>query len=469
MTTLEKETLQRAIADGTSGLTDEEIAGLDCWELFARPEQLPPDGDWSVFYCTGGRGSGKTRAGAETLADLILTSDPLPDGMVSEWGIVAPTFGAARKACVEGPSGLRRALGGMVEKGGHVVNWNRSIGELYVDNGAIVYVDSADDGALRVQGNNLRGCWLDEVGLWDQWETAWNESIAFAVRIEPARIVATGTPKSGHPLVRLLLNDPTVAVSRMRMIDNARNLHRSRVAALTKKYAGTRLGRQELDGEFLEEVIGALWRTELIDQHRVTIAPHLDRIVVGVDPSGAADEDTGANEIGIVAAGFSVYDQHGYVIADRSLRAGPHEWASAVVGCYHDLQADVIVAERNFGGEMVRHTIQSVDRNVPVKLVTSSRGKALRAEPVSTMYEQGRVHHVGLLAKLEDQMTSWVPPKPGERAKDSPDRLDALVFAITELMVDQPGGRQYESHEGMTEPVRRRGDLVQRGARYIDK
>ena len=466
---LEKETLYRQIGDGSSGLTPGEIASLDCWELFARPEQLPPDGDWAVFYCTGGRGSGKTRAGAETLADLILSSDPLPDDAVSEWGIVAPTFGDARDVCVEGPSGLRRALGGMVEHGGHVVNWNRSMGELYVDNGAIVYADGADDGAFRVQGHNLRGCWTDEVGLWRQWETAWNESIAFAVRIEPARIVATGTPKSGHPLVRLLLNDPAVVVSRMRMIDNARNLHRSRVAALTAKYAGTRMGRQELDGEFLEEVIGALWRAELIDQHRVVSAPQLDRIVVGVDPSGAADVDSGANEIGIVAAGFSSHDQHGYVISDRSLRAGPHEWASAVVRCYHDLKADVVVAERNFGGEMVRHTILSVDRNVPVKLVTSSRGKALRAEPVAAMYEQGRIHHHGLLAKLESQMCSWVPPQPGERTKDSPDRLDALVFALTELMVDQPGGRQYESHEGLTVPVVRRGDLVLRGAKYIDK
>ncbi len=442
----------------TLELPPEAIAALNgLWAITARDAQLQPEGDWRVWYLRGGRGSGKTRTGAETLADWILAHDP------GEWAVIAPTFGDARDVCVEGPSGLLSSLGPAVE------NWNRSIGELYVENGAKVYIDGADDGALRIQGKNLRGAWCDEVGLWRNWETAWDESLAFAVRLEPGKVVATGTPKTGHPLVRALLADADVAKTHMRMLDNAANLHPAAVEYLLAKYKGTRRGRQELDGEFLEEVLGALWQAVVIDRNRVKAAPKLDRIVVGVDPSGAADEDTGANEIGIVAAGFSTQEQHGYVVADRSLRAGPHEWASAVVRCYHDLEADLIVAERNFGGEMVRHTIQSVDRNVPVKLVTSSRGKAIRAEPVAALYEQDRVHHVGTWPELEEQMCHWVPPRPGERTVDSPDRMDALVFALTELMVSPGGGSQYPSYDEGREPVVRRGDLVLRGERYVDK
>ncbi len=366
---------------------------------------------------------------------------------------------------MEGPSGLIRGLGGRDSP--LIENWNRSIGELFLANGAKVYIDGADDGALRIQGKNLRGAWCDEVGLWRRWDTAWNESLAFALRIDPALIVATGTPKTGHKLVRLLLADDAVVITHMRTLDNAANLHPAAVADLMRRYSGTRLGRQELEGEFIEEVLGALWRYELIEQARVEEAPRdLTRVVVGVDPSGAADEDSGANEIGIVAAGHSAHEQHGYVLGDYSLRCGPQEWATAAVRAYHVHKADAIVAERNFGGEMVRYTIRTVDPNVNVRLVTASRGKAVRAEPVAALYEQGRVHHVGTLPELEEQMCHWVPTDP---TADSPDRMDALVWAFTDLMVSPAGGRQYASMPTDGPTVIRKGDLTLVGDHHRDR
>lgn len=434
----------------------------DGWEWrHARTAQRMPDGDWWAWYLRGGRGSGKTRSGAEAFGDLILTSPPLESGESSEWAIVAPTFADARDVCMEGPSGLLRALGSAAG------NWNRSIGELYVQNGAKVFIDGADDGALRIQGKNLRGVWGDEVGLWRQWDVAWNESIVNAVRKSPAKRILTGTPKTGHGLVRALLSDPSVVVSHMSMLDNRANLHDQAVQALLSRYEGTRRGRQELYGEFVEEVMGALWTYDLLERTRHTEAvPDLARVVVGVDPSGASDEDTGADWIGIIAAGYSTVTGHGYVLKDCSVNAGPHTWASAAVNLYHELQADMIVAERNFGGEMVRHTLNTIDPGVPVKLVTSSRGKVVRAQPVASLYEQGKVHHAGVFPELEEQMCQWVPDDP--RAK-SPDRMDAVVFALTELMVGRHVTEQHDYRGNYEEPEYRRGELVLRGERYIDK
>ena len=194
------------------------------WHQQARPEQLPPAGDWRTWYLRGGRGAGKTRAGAETLADWIVGSPPLDDGTPGEWAICAPTFGDARSVCAEGPSGLIKELGGMRKFGGLVEVWNRSEGVIRLASGAAIYLDGANDGAFRIQGHNLRGLWADEVGLWEKWDAAWNESIRFAVRMAPSRIVATGTPKMAHPLVAQLLASRSVVETHMRTIDNAANL-----------------------------------------------------------------------------------------------------------------------------------------------------------------------------------------------------------------------------------------------------
>lgn len=397
----------------------------------------------------GGRGSGKTRTGAETLAGWIANEDG------GEWAIVAPTFGDGKSVCVEGPSGLLRALGGLIE------NWNRSEGVLYVRNGAKVYIDGGDDGALRIQGKNLRGAWCDEVGLWKDWKTSWEESLRYAVRIPPARIIATGTPKRGNKLVVQLMEDPRVVKTHMRMLDNAANLAPAIVEELLDLYAGTTLGRQELEGELIDVVEGALWTSDALEALRVQTPPSLSRIVVGVDPSGSSKAS--ADAAGVVVAGHSTETGHGYALADHTVHGSPDAWARAAVSAYYAFEADRIVVETNYGGEMVEAMIRTVDPSVPVRAVRASRGKLLRAEPVAALYEQGRIHHVGYLTELEDEMCTWTP-----ESKDSPNRLDALVWALTDLMI-APRSATVETYAPNGQaPVIRRGDLTLIGSRYID-
>jgi phage terminase large subunit-like protein len=225
----------------------------ELWRGSARPEQLPPEGDWRVWYLQGGRGAGKTRTGSETLADWITERDILT-GDAGNWGILAPTYGDARDVCVEGPSGILKALGPLV------VDWNRSMGEMKIAGGSRIYLDGADDGALRIQGTNLRGAWADEVCLWKKWEQSWNESLRFAVRIAPAKIVATGTPKMGHGLVRYLVNADEVVITRMATTDNVANLDQVVIDELLSQYRGSRLGLQELEGQYFEGMEGDLLR-----------------------------------------------------------------------------------------------------------------------------------------------------------------------------------------------------------------
>lgn len=347
---------------------------------------------------------------------------------------MAPTFGDARDVCVEGPSGLRSALAGYTD-GTWRKAWNRSQGQLRLANGATLFADGADDGALRVQGKNLRGAWADEVGLWKRWEQAWDESLAFAVRLEPGNIIATGTPKAGHGLVkRLLFGDPDLGIlaaehiTKMRMIDNIGNLSQAVVVKLKARYENTTLGRQELEGEYLEEVEGALWTTALIQASRLQEAGEMDRVVVGVDPPG------GATEAGVVVAGATNRcicgrpGRHAYVLADYSGKGSPDQWGQSAVAALDDFEADRIIGEVNYGGDMVEKVVRSVRASVPFKAVRATRGKAVRAEPVVALYEQGRVHHIGTFGDLESEQTTWEPD-----ASWSPNRLDALVWAVTEL------------------------------------
>lgn len=408
------------------------------WKKARRPEQIPPEGEAWIWYIRGGRGSGKTRTGAEALAEQIVPT--INEGSErGDWGVIAPTFGDARDICFEGPSGLKTALAGFTD-GPWRKAWNRSQGQLRLANGATVFADGADDGALRVQGKNLRGAWLDEVGLWKKWEQAFDESITFAVRMSPAVMIATGTPKVGHGLVtRLLKGDPNHDIppadyhSHMKMVDNIDNLSTVLVQKLIKRYGGTALGKQELDGELLEEVEGALWTIALIHENRIREAGPSTRVVVGVDPAG------GATETGIVAAGVTYHcicgepGAHAYVLDDHSLLGSPDSWGSAAVNLFDQQAADRIVGEVNYGGDMVEKVVRSVRSNISFKAVRATRGKAVRAEPVVALYEQGRVHHVGTFGDLESEMTTWVPPERPNGSSWSPNRLDALVWAITEL------------------------------------
>jgi phage terminase large subunit-like protein len=432
---------------------------MERWHRLARPEQLPPDGDWRVWYLCGGRGSGKTFAGSNNFADWILERGNDPDG---EWGVVAPTWDKdARAVCVEGPSGLLKALGPAVLPGPS--GWNRSTGELTLRSGARIYITSADDGARHIQGKNLRGCWCDEIGLWSNWQKAWDESIAFAVRMEPARIIVTGTPKKGHPLVKRLLHDQRVPVSRMSLRDNVRNLDPAFVQDIIERYAGSMLGRQEIEGEWVEDVSGALWERSDIEVRPTPL--DLTRVVIAVDPSGAKDPESGNDAIGIVAAGFDSYTQMGHVLADYSLTDGPAVWARRAITAYHQHEADLIVAESNFGGEMVRHTIQAIDRKVPVKLVHASRGKQQRAEPVAMLYKAGRVFHSHPMPELEDELCVWVPGV----TKESPNRLDAVVWALTELMLTSTEAKVMSGKQYAEEPVYRVGEFELVGDIYFDK
>lgn len=293
-------------------------------------------------------------------------------------------------------------------------------------NGATATTYSADE-PDRLRGPQHDAAWADELAAWRYPDAAWdNLQMGLRLGTDP-RAVVTTTPRPTS-LIRSLVADPSTAITRGSTFDNSANLASSTLAHLRRKYEGSRLGRQELYAEILDDAPGALWKRDNIDGLRVTATPaDLVRVVVAVDPAATSGED--ADETGIIVAAIAG-NGHGYVLADRSLRGTPLEWATAAVRAFGEFTADRIVAEVNQGGEMVTHVLRTVDRNVPISTVHAARSKHTRAEPVAALYEQGRIHHVGSFPQLEDQMCAWVP---GEQ---SPDRMDALVWAFTELMVD---------------------------------
>jgi len=343
---------------------------------------------------------------------------------------VAPTFGDARDVNMEGESGLLAAL--HVSRGYR--GWNRSQGELFLSGGGRVFCDGADDGAYRIQGKNLAGLWADEIGLWRRWHDAWDESIAFAVRIPPARIIATGTPKRGHPLTKRLLADPTVAHTLLRTMDNAANLSPAALRDLLRRYEGTTLGRQELEGEQVEDAEGALWKRSSITYgegpltaRSGTVRPDYQRVVVAVDPAVSYGPDS--DETGIIV-GARGADGLGYILDDQSGRYAPAEWASRAIAAYEHYQADAIVGEVNNGGDLVGANLTSSGYRGRFVAVHASRGKLIRAEPVAGLYEQAKVKHARPFPELEDQLCNYTAD-----SLTSPDRLDALVWGMWELFL----------------------------------
>jgi phage terminase large subunit-like protein len=297
-------------------------------------------------------------------------------------------------------------------------------------NGAVAHLLSSEE-PDRIRGLNLDWAWGDELTSWANQADVWS-NLQLALRVpgpkgaDPAAVIST-TPKR-QPLLRAIMAADSTVVTRSRTFDNAANLSAATIDHLRATYGGTTLGRQELDAEILDDVEGALWNRALLDRSRVAAAPEtLRRIVVAVDPSGGSGRNN--DECGIVVAARSD-DGQGYVLEDLSGRYSPEGWARKAVEAYHRHMADKIVAEANFGGAMVEATIRAVDGRVPVKLVNASRGKAVRAEPIVAFYEQRKVHHVGLFPELEDQLCGWDPAEGGK----SPDRLDALVWALTDLI-----------------------------------
>ena len=401
-------------------LSDEDVeAWLYDWPSWARPEQLTPPGDWRIWLILAGRGWGKTRVGAEDGKTYGLEHKD------SRIGIVAPTYADARDTCVEGESGLLACL-----PASKVLRWNRSLGELSLTNGARYKLFSADE-PERLRGPQHHRMWFDEMGAWKYPQQTFDMAM-FGLRLgmTPQAVITT-TPRP-IPLVKDLMRrvGADVVLTKRSTYDNLDNLAPAFVQQIVARYAGSRLGRQELEAEILDDNPGALWKRDALDALRVLQHPDLARVVVAVDPAATSNE--GSDETGIIGAGRGASDGHGYVLEDASLRDTPAEWARAAVTLYHKLKADRIVAEANQGGDMVAHTIHTVDPNVPVKLVHASRGKVARAEPVAALYEQSRVHHVGTFPDMEDQMCNWT------QGDASPDRLDALVWALTELLLDTP-------------------------------
>ncbi len=391
-------------------------ARLD-WLLAARPTQLAPDGAWLTWLILAGRGFGKTRAGAEWAKEWGLKN---ADHRIA---VVAPTFSDARDTCIEGDSGLLSVIPDEC-----ISAWNRSLGELVLTNGTRYKLFAAET-PNRLRGPQHHAAWCDEVSSW-AYEDAWDQ-LLFGLRLgSDPRVCATTTPKP-NPLTRRITKDAATVITRGSTFDNAANLASTMIEELKKKYEGTRLGRQELYAELLDDVPGALWTWESIKAaHSKDTALQFRRVVIGVDPSGS-DGETGDSQ-GIVAAGICAKG-HGHVLEDGSLRGSPDEWAKRAVDLFDRHKADRIVAERNFGGEMVRKVIQTVRSNVPVTLVTASRGKSVRAEPVAALYEQGRVSHETPMPDLESEMTQMTTD--GYVGQASPDRVDALVWALTELML----------------------------------
>lgn len=296
-------------------------------------------------------------------------------------------------------------------------------------NGAIATTYSADEPDV-LRGPQHDGAIADELAAWRHPE-AWDQ-LMFGLRLgrDPRCVVAT-TPRPTK-LIKELIIDPKTVVTKGTTYENAENLAPAFMEKIIARYEGTRLGRQELLAEILSDTPGALWRFEQLDSTRVEKAPELSRIVVAIDPAATHEDES--SETGIVAAGLGA-DGHAYVLEDRSLHASPGEWARQAIALYCKLKADRIIGEVNNGGEMVGYTLMTVDPTVSYRAVHASRGKYTRAEPVAALYEQGRVHHVGALSELEDQLCTWTP------GDASPDRMDALVWALTELMLENAGGQ----------------------------
>lgn len=362
-----------------------------------------------------GRGFGKTRLGAEWLASKAILNDGI------RCAIVARTFQDVRQVCVEGVSGILAIL----KEYDAIDNWNKSNGVIELKNGSIIQTFSADS-PDSLRGPQFHYAWTDELAAW-QYEDTWNQ-LQFGLRLgEHPQTVITTTPRPTK-LVKSLLKRDTTQVTRGSTFDNAENLSQTALLELQAKYGGTRLGQQELYGAILDDNPGALWRRAIIDGARIALQdkPTFTRVVVGVDPAVTNNEDS--DSTGIVVAGMTA-DGHYYVIDDVTLKASPQEWATKAVEVYEKYKADRIVAETNNGGDLVIHLLQQVKPTVATKKVTATRGKQLRAEPIAALYEQGRVHHVGYFTDLEDEMCEYEPGI----SKDSPDRMDALVWALTEL------------------------------------
>ena len=410
-------------------LDAEEIARLGyTWEGWARDDQLPPlstpaGKPWRTWLVLGGRGSGKTRTGAEWVRARAI-GPPYSLLRARRIALVGETIGQVRSVMIEGLSGLL-SIHPRSERPKLEVSRN----QLVWPNGSVAQLFAADD-PDSLRGPQFEAAWCDELCKWRRPEHAW-DMLQFALRLGVLpQCVVTTTPRP-IPLLSAIKGDEATVTSRSRTVDNSMNLAPAFLAEMQRRYADTLLGRQELEGEIVEERMTGLWKRSWLDQGRLGARPELKRIVVAVDPP--VSSNAGSDSCGIIIAGLGV-DDRGYVIGDRTIQGRePAVWAHAAVAAYRDYSADRIVVETNQGGDLVVQVFRTIEPNLPVKKVYASRGKFLRAEPISVLYAEGRVAHVGEFVELERQMCDFAAD--GLSNGRSPDRLDALVWALTELML----------------------------------
>lgn len=403
------------------------------WRIWARDAQLPPEGDWTWWLVNAGRGFGKTRCGAEFIRARV------ESGEARSIALIGPTAGDTRDTMVEvGPGSILKN-----SPPWNMPEYEPSKRRLTWKNGAVATLFSADE-PERLRGPQFDTVWCDELGAWRYQRDTW-DMMSFGFRMGTPRGIITTTPRP-TPVLKELLKDPTVRITGGSTYDNAANLAKPFLARLLKRYEGTRLGRQELYAQLLEDTPGALWTLKLFEETRVAEAPALARCAVAIDPQAAdpdADPDAeDAAETGIVAGGVGA-NREGYILRDASGRFSPGEWGERAVLLHDELEADCIVGEVNNGGAMVRHVVETAAEKlyrekrrasprIVFRAVSASRGKHTRAEPIAALFEQRRAHCAGMHAKLEDQASTWVP---GEK---SPDRMDAMVWLLTYLMLDAP-------------------------------
>ena len=384
------------------------------WSKRARLEQRTPPGDWSYWLLLGGRGLGKTRTGSEQVRAWARTNQYV--------NLIAATAEDARTIMIEGESGIL-AICPKDERPVYLAHKN----ELRWPSGCKSLVFSAEE-PERLRGKQHQRLWCDELAAW-RYPEAWDQA-KFGLRLgnHPQALITT-TPRPTK-ILRDIISDPATVLTTGTTYDNRANLAPSFYTSIIRKYEGTRLGQQELEGKLLTDIAGALWSQSQIDDLRVSFAPELARVLVSIDPAVTSGED--ADETGIVVVGKGS-DGHGYVLADRTGRYSPGEWARIAIELFEQYRADAIIAEANNGGDLVEANIRTADANVPFRKVWASRGKVTRAEPVASLYEQGRFHHVGVFSALEDEMTSMTTD--GKTGSASPNRADALVWGASELLI----------------------------------
>lgn len=417
------------IDDFLGGLSEDALLALPwIFDFWALPHQLPPEGAWKTWVVMGGRGAGKTRAGAEWVRAQVEGARPLDQGRASRVALVAETIDQAREVMVFGDSGILAC-----SPPDRRPEWQAGRRQLVWPNGAVAQIFSAHD-PDSLRGPQFDAAWVDELAKWKKGQDTWDQ-LQFALRLgrDPQQIVTT-TPQN-VPVLKAILRHPSTVASHAPTDANRANLAKSFLDEVHSRYGGTRLGRQELEGELIEDVEGALWTSAMLDACRDETPLTLSRIVVAVDPpvTGGAQSD----ECGIIVVGVQAEvppaQWRAVVLEDASLRGSPSEWARAAVAAAQRHGADRIVAEVNQGGDLVEQMIRQQDQFVAFKAVHASRGKVARAEPVAALYEQGRVRHHRGLAALEDQMC--LMSRTGFRGKGSPDRVDALVWALSESML----------------------------------